>query len=56
MFNVQAYGLDGLTFGILDFTANELPEVFELYMTNAEAAGRLRRHMPFLFQPGANGT
>jgi hypothetical protein len=24
------YGLDGLTFGILDFTSNELPQVFEI--------------------------
>jgi hypothetical protein len=25
------YGLDGMTFGILDFTSNELPTLFEIY-------------------------
>jgi hypothetical protein len=29
------YGLDGITFGLLDFTANQLPSLFHLYHTRA---------------------
>ncbi len=34
------YGLDGLTFGILDFTSNELPGLFEQAKKNPETAAR----------------
>jgi hypothetical protein len=32
------YGLDGLTFGILDFTSNELPPLFEIYQQQSPDA------------------
>ena len=45
---MQYFGLDGLTFGILHFTANELPELFEMYKSNPVTATKFDQMFPFL--------